>query len=245
MGKILIIVLLLIFALLGLGFGWVSYQEKEALKAREIEQSARVASLEEETNRLGKETSEAIAAKDRETTRATQAIEAARMAKELAAKADAEKEVQMAKLNSQLEAAAKERKQAEAQAKVLADRMAALELARKEATERLAALEKARAGVGTTMGAGATPGASVEAEAVDLAAKLAEQETQLEQLREENVALNERTQKLIAKQIEAEEAIVAAGGDFRSPSVDVMSPSARRYMAQRHRARMTEEKPAP
>lgn len=244
MGKILTIVLLLIVALLGLGFGWVSYKDKKALEARDAEQSARLAALEEETVRLGEETSAAIAGKELATNRATQAVEAARMAGELAAKAKVEQNERVAKLNAQLEAAASDRRQAEAQAKILADRMAALEVARTEAAERLAALERIRSRTGDS-GTGAASGQTEDAEASAIAAKLVEQEAQLEQLREENLALNERTQALVAKQIAAEEAIIAAGGDFHLVGIEVMSPSAKRYMSQRHRARMAAEKPSP
>jgi colicin import membrane protein len=250
MGKILIIVLLLIVALLGLGFGWVTYKDKQALEARQAEQSVRLAELEEETDRLGETTSAALAAKDRESERAEQALEAARMAKELAAKAEAEKEAQLAKLNAQLEAAARERREAEIQAQRLAERMDALEVARREAATRLAELEEARArrasaATGSGLDTGATPAGTLEEEAETLTAKLAEQEAQLEQLREENEALNTRTQELLAQQIAAEEAIVAAGGDFASTGVEIMSPNAKRYMAQRHRARVAAEKPNP
>jgi DNA repair exonuclease SbcCD ATPase subunit len=242
MGKILIIVLLLIVALLGLGFGWVTYNDKVALEARQAEQAARVAELEEKADRLGQETSAALAGQERADSRAAQAQEAARMAQELAARAEAEKQAQLKALNAQLEAAAQERQRAVAQAKQLADRMTALEEARQVAAQRLAELEQAR---NQSTGATGPGGLPIDAEASELSAKLAEQEAQLEQLREENLALNARAQELLAEQIAAEEAIVAAGGEFHSTTVEIMSPSAKRYMAQRHRARREADSPNP
>lgn len=232
MGKTLTIVLLLIVALLGLGFGWVSYSAKMDLAKSQSEQASRVVSLENEAARLNEEASAAVAAREREAARAMQAIEAARMAEEQASKAEIARLQLVAQLNNQLEAAAAERLEAEAQAKILADRMAALENARAEAAARMQALENAR-----TDG---SPDAN-STEGSDLAAKLAEQERQLAQLREENQALNARTQALASKQIAAEEAIMAAGGEFSMGVMEYMTPHARRYAAQMHRARLAGE----
>lgn len=229
MGKAFIIGLLLILAIVGLGFGWVSYKENEELAAREAAQSQRLQELESGAAELEARTAAAETARRQAATQAAQAEEARRMAEAQAAEAEEERQLRVAELNEELQRAAEARRQAQEQSALLAQRIEELSAAREEAATRLAALEEAQQGGESISTASAEP--------TGLSRQLQEQEAELARLREENTALAERTQVLLNRQIEAEEAIMAHGGDISLPLQDIMSPSSRRYQAMRHRSR--------
>lgn len=228
MNKALIFGLLLVLAVIGLGFGFVNYQERQDLASREAEQAERLRVLESSAAELEAQTQAAETARRQAATRAAQAEEARRMAEEQAALAEEERQQRIAELNEQLRLAAQSRQEAQEQAERLNQRINELAAAREEAAQRLAALEASRQADG---------GESSAPQESDLSQLLAQQEGELARLRQENEELNQRTQVLLDRQIEAEEAIVAQGGDIRLPLNEIMSPSSRRYQAQRHRVR--------
>lgn len=151
---------------------------------------------------------------------AQEALEAKEMAQAQAEEERIAREKLVAELNARLQVEAEERRQAEAAQLELQEKMQSLQLAQQEAQAALAELEEAR-----TEGTAAAPGEE------SLQQKLIEQEQLLASLEQENKVLKERQQSLTARQIQTEEAIMAAGGLVDIPYPEIRSPNVKRRQA--------------